>query len=179
MNCFSADKAPVSCLAVEITEGSSSWHYPEGFVFILCDEIAFAGCTVHRVVLIGKEPLLLSGLRIDECYSHAVCKCPYHTEIIGINLLYLCQRLTRALYVDDIKLEGARVVDDYTQVGCYQELVTCIFSWLIRVTPSGIGIMVSRFCRSYFASLPSSVARNSSSPTPLSHLKGSLLGIFE
>ena len=96
-------------------------------MFILCDEIAFAGCTVHRVVLVGKEPLFLSGLRIDEGYSHAVSECPYHTEIIGINLLYLCQRLTRALYVDDIKLEGARVVDDHTQVGCQQELVTCIF----------------------------------------------------
>ena len=96
----------------------------------MCDEIAFAGCAVHRVVLIGKEPLLLSGLRVDEGYSHAVCKCPYHTEIIGINLLYLCQRLTRALYVDDIKLEGARVIDDHTQIGCQQELVTCIFQFV-------------------------------------------------
>ena len=53
------------------------------------------------------------------------------------------------------------------------------FSSLIRVTPSGIGIMVSRFCRSYLASLPSSVARNTSSPTHLIHLKGSWLGNFE
>ena len=99
-------------------------------MFILCDEIAFAGCAVHRVVLVGKEPLFLSGLRIDEGYSHAVCKCPYHTESIGINLLYLCQRLTRALYVNDIKLKGARVVDYYTQVGCHQKLVTCILQFV-------------------------------------------------
>ena len=38
MNCFSADKAPVfTAFAVKITEGSSSWHYPEGLVFILCE----------------------------------------------------------------------------------------------------------------------------------------------
>lgn len=47
-----------ACLAVEVAEGSSIRHNPQGLVLVLCNE-EFVGCgAVHRILLIGKQPLL-------------------------------------------------------------------------------------------------------------------------
>ena len=44
--------------AVEVAEGSSIRNNPQSLVFILGDEETVGGGAVHRILLVGKQPLL-------------------------------------------------------------------------------------------------------------------------
>ena len=90
------------------------------------DEETVGGGAVHRILLVGKQPLLGRCLWIYQGYTHTIRKHPYHSEIIRIDILHLSQGLAWTLYIDDFCLEGAWIVDDHSQVSSYQELIACV-----------------------------------------------------
>ena len=90
------------------------------------DEETVGGGAVHRILLVGKQPLLGRCLWIYQGYTHTIRKHPYHSEIIRIDILHLSQGLAWTLYIDDFCLEGAWVVDNHSQVSSYQELIASV-----------------------------------------------------
>ena len=90
------------------------------------DEETVGGGAVHRILLVGKQPLLGRCLWIYQGYTHTIRKHPYHSEIIRIDILHLSQGLAWTLYIDDFCLEGAWIVDNHSQVSSYQELIACV-----------------------------------------------------
>ena len=116
-----------ACLPVEIAEGSAVRHHPQGLVFVLGDEEFFARGAFGWVGLVGIEPCFLSRSRVHHGYAHAVGKHPYHAVGVGIDVLHLRHWLARALHVDHLGLEGARIVYHQTYVGGYEQLVSGVF----------------------------------------------------
>ena len=96
-------------------------------MLVFHDEWHLTGSAIDWVLLVGEQPFLFQGVRIDERYTHTIGESPYHILAIHVYLLDFRNGLVRVLYAYQLRLEGTRIIYDGTEVGGYQKLESCVF----------------------------------------------------